>query len=169
MMFDNERGVGGKIKLHWFDGGRKAKAIKDVPPEFMADARNDNCLFIVGTKNVVTGTHYGTETRLFSRDKMIEAKKEGLFPPEKYPRNKTKGNPQQDWISACINNTTPESNFDYASPFNELVMLGMVSVLLPERDLSYNPDTMSFKGCPEADKFTRSLYAYRSEFLPKKY
>ena len=165
MNFDNKLGVNGKIKLHWYDGKLKPDAVKRVDESFIKDARNSNCLFVVGTKATFAGTHYGTASRLTDREQMIEFRKNGIL-AKKYPRSKHPGQPALGWIDSCIDGSEPESSFDYAAPFTEVVLLSMVGALMPERELKYNPSTMKFDGCPEADKLVASLYDYNPSFLP---
>lgn len=90
MNFDNKLGVNGKIKLHWYDGKLKPDAVKRVDESFIKDARNSNCLFVVGTKATFAGTHYGTASRLTDREQMIEFKRNGnsgkKISPLKAPR-----------------------------------------------------------------------------------
>ena len=47
-----------------------------------------------------------------------------------------------------------------------MALLGMVALCCPNVPLSYDPKTMSFVNYPKADKYIRSLYSYRKEFLP---
>ena len=47
-----------------------------------------------------------------------------------------------------------------------MVLLSMVGALMPERELKYNPEKMSFESCPEADRLVSSLYDYNTEYLP---
>ncbi len=166
MMFENKYGANGKIKLNWFDGGLRPKSIKRVDDAYLKDERNGDCLFIVGSKATFTGTHYGTASMIYPRKDMIELKRSNAIPTKKYARCKTPGNPQENWISSIVNDTTPESNFDYACPFTEMVLLSMIGALVPERELKYNPTTMKFDDCPEADRLVSSLYDYNPSFLP---
>ena len=41
-----------------------------------------------------------------------------------------------------------------------------VGALVPDRELKYNPGTMSFDSCPEAERLVSSLYDYNPSFLP---
>ena len=166
MDFDNKRGVGGKIKLHWSDGLIRPKAVKRIDDAFMKDPRNLNCMFVVGTKATFGGNHSGGGSMIYPRDMMREYKKSGMIPDPKYPRSKTPGDPQRNWVEAIKNDTETESNFEYACPFTEMVLLSMVGALVPNRDLKYNPATMKFDNCPEADRLVSSLYDYNTEFLP---
>ena len=166
MYFDNKYGVDGVVKLHWYDGGRKPESIKRVDPEFLKDPKNRNCIFIVGTKHTMTFYYGGSGVRLTDRDAQVELMKAGKIPAKTIPRNRFPYNPQADWANACVEGRMPESNFEYAAPFTELALLSMISCIHPGRELRYDSKSMSFPNLPEADKFTRSLYSYRSEFLP---
>ena len=168
MEFDNKRGKGGKIRLHWFDGGRKPKEIKRVPQEFLTDSRNMNCTFIVGTKNTILTNEYGQGTTIFPRLTMREYAKSGKLPAKTIARSTNPGNPHKEWVKACVDGVNPMGNFNYAAPFTEMVLLSMVAILNPDKELIYNPTKMCFPKTPEADKYLRSLYEYKAEFLPSK-
>ena len=172
MTFTNKFGKDGKIRLHWFDGGRKPKEIKRVPQQYFEEAKkrngyeDRNQTFIVGTKNTMTGNFYGATSILFPREKMRDALRDKIFPEKKIPRSVAPGNPHAEWAKCCVAGVNPPANFDYSAPFTEFALLGMVSALLPGRELKYDSSTMTFPNCPEANAFTKSLYNYRKEFLP---
>lgn len=168
MEFDNKRGKNGKIRLHWFDGGARPETIKGVPQEFLKDKRNSEGVFIVGTKNTVQSDTYGNRNVIFPLEKMKEIAKAGLMPKKTIARSTNPGNPHAEWAQACLDGKNPVGNFNYAAPFTEMVLLSMVAILQPNKELEYNPVNMSFPKTPEADKYLRSLYAYKPEFLPSK-
>ena len=145
MDFENKRGKNGKIKLHWSDGLIRPKAVKRIDDAFMKDPRNLNCMFVVGTKATFGGSHAGGGSMIYPRDTMREYKKNGMIPEPKYERCKTPGDPQRNWVEAIANDTTPASNFDYACPFTEMVLLSMIGALVPERDLKYIPEKMKLE------------------------
>ena len=113
-----------------------------------------------------TGLYTGSGVKLVDRNAQIELMKAGKIPPKTIPRNRFPYNPQGDWANACVEGRMPESNFSYAAPFTELALLSMISCIHPNVELFYDAEQMSFKNYPDADKFTRSLYDYRKEFLP---
>lgn len=173
MTFLNKRGVNNRIRMHWYDGGRRPKEIKRVDPEFMKpDPKNPwqraNCTFIVGTKETVYTNEYGGETYIYPRPRMKELLKSKALPKKSIPRSTNPGNPHMEWAMACLAGKQPMGNFNYAAPFTEMALLGMVGILFPGRELNYVPSTLSFANCPEADKYVKSLYAYNKEFLPSK-
>ncbi len=176
MVFYNKCGVGGKIKLHWYDGGRKPEAIKGVDDAFLKDKRNANATFIVGTKCTVHTNEYGNPSATYvypkteMRDMLMARKKVGKegIADVKYARSIDPNNPVMEWINACIAGKQPEGNFDYAAPFTEMCLLNMIAINFPNRELNYVPSKMAFANCPEANKYVRSLYNYNQEFLPSK-
>ncbi|MBE6413199.1 MAG: Gfo/Idh/MocA family oxidoreductase [Verrucomicrobiaceae bacterium] len=166
MFFKNKYGKDGIVKLHWYDGLRRPKEIKRVSDKELNDPRARNCIYIVGTKHTMTLNYTGHGVRLTNREAFIDLKKSGKIPPKTIPRNKFPFNPQGDWANACVEGRMPESNFEYASPFSEIVLLNALASIHPGVELMYNPNTMTFTNYPEANKYIRSLYAYRKEFLP---
>ena len=158
-------GDNGIIRLHWYDGGRKPKEIERVPDSFLKDPRNNNCTFIVGTKETVYTNEYGIGTMLFPREKMVAAMKSKSLPGKTIPRSTAPGNPHREWALACIDGKQPMGNFSYAAPFTEMALLGMIAITQPDRELSYVSESMEFLDCPEANKYVRSLYDYRKEFM----
>ena len=168
MTFLNKRGVDGRIKLHWYDGGRKPKEIERVEKSYLDDPRNNNATFIVGTKETVYTNEYGQGTRIWPASRMKELAKSGALPKKTIERSNYVNDPFGEWVDGCIKGVNPPANFDYAAPFTEMALLGMVALCVPNTELKYVPSKMSFLNCPEADKYIHSLYEYRSEFLPSR-
>ncbi len=166
MYFKNKYGKDGVVKIHWYDGLRRPKAIKRVSDKELNDPRARNCIYIVGTKHTMTFAYTGSGVRLTERDAFIQLKKDGKIPPKTLKRNDYPFNPQADWAEACVQGRMPESNFEYAAPFSEIVLMNTLASINPGIELEYDASTMSFKNCPEATRCTRSLYEYRKEFLP---
>ncbi len=168
MTFMNKCGVNNRIRLHWYDGGRKPKSIKRVDDAYLKDPRNNNATFIVGTKETVYTNEYGEGTRIFPVSRMKELMKGNKLPKKTVARSVAPGKPFVEWVMACHEGKQPMGNFNYAAPFTEMALLGMIAICCPNQELSYIPSQMKFAGCPEADKYVRSLYEYKSEFLPSK-
>ncbi len=165
MTFINDCGANGKIKLHWYDGGRKPKAIKRVEKSFLEDKRNSNATFIVGTKETVYTNEYGLNTRIWPASRMKEMAKSGALPKKSIERSIAPGNPHLEWAKCCLEGKKSPGGFDYAAPFTEMALLGMIAICNPEVPLVYDPKTLGFINYPEANKYIRSLYAYNKEFL----
>ena len=137
-----------QVKVHWYDGGLLPN-LTDLLPEgenLMADGLG-GCLFI-GSKDTLMCGCGGFNPRLLS----------GRVPDVKpylrripggdtfYPN----GPHEQDWIRACKESpetrTEGSSDFAYAGPFNEMVMLGVLAVRLQglNKALSWDGENMRF-------------------------
>lgn len=173
MTFNNPRGLGGKINLHWSDANVRPKSIERVDPSFLVpDPKNSwhnaNCTFIVGTKETVLTNEYGLNTMVYPRQRMRELAKSNALPEKKLKRSITPGDPHLEWAKNCIAGTLPPGNFDYAAPFTEMCLLSMISISFPNQKLSYDSKNMRFSNCDQANAQIRSLYDYKTEFLPSK-
>ena len=162
--FDNPRGVDGKIRLHWYDGGLKPKDVKRVEQSFIDDPRLKNGTLIVGTKETVFTDTYGMNPMIFPRKRMVDLKRSGALPKPTLPRSKFDGNPQEEWVEACYTNTPPPANFNYASTFTEMSLLMLVPIF--ERGvLEYDAKNMRFLNNASANKHLYSLYDYNKSFI----
>ena len=72
---------------------------------------------------------------------------------------------REDWILACKGGAPAGSNFDWAGPLTETVLLGNIA-LHPEfreklsyQTLDFDPEKFSFPEMPEADEYLH--YEYR--------
>ena len=166
LTFMNKRGVDNRIRLHWYDGSRRPYEIKRVDKAFLQDIRNDNCTFIVGTKATIRTDEYGNKAFFYPREIMVDLKRSNALPPPTIKRSEALGSPQREWVLACLKGEQPPANFEYAAPFTQMVLLGMVSIFFPDTELSYIPSKMEFANFPDANKYLRSLYAYNESFLP---
>ena len=58
----------------------------------------------------------------------------------------------QDWISACKGGDPASSNFDYAGPLTEMVLLGNVA-LRSGKKIYWDSANMMAANAPEADQY----------------
>jgi len=63
----------------------------------------------------------------------------------------------RDWINACKGGKPASSNFDYAGPLTEVVLLGNVA-LRTGKKICWDGPNMKAKNAPEADKYVRPEY-----------
>ncbi len=173
MVFDNKCGLNGKINVHWSDGNVRPKEIERVDPAMLVfdpknPWKNSNWTFIVGEKETIITNEYGVNTMVYPRERMRELMKAKAFPEKSIPRSPRPNNPHLEWGDACRNGEQPAGNFDYAAPFTEMCLLSMISIFFPEEALKYDASKMEFANKKEANKYIKSLYEYRQEFLPNK-
>lgn len=63
----------------------------------------------------------------------------------------------QQWIEACKTGSRTGSNFAYAGPFTEIVLLGNVAYRVG-KPVTYDPATMRITDVPEANQFLGKGY-----------
>ena len=77
--------------------------------------------------------------------------------PKTIPRV-PQANPHLEWITACHGGPKPGSNFDYAGPLTESVLLGSVAVRFPNTTLEWNAAKLKFTNVTEANAFIHRPY-----------
>jgi hypothetical protein len=143
------------VHVIWYDGGllpARPSELKDG--ELMGDW-SGGCLF-VGTHGKLLCDSYGRNPRL-----LPEALNKDYKRPEPYLRriaNAMDGGHELDWIRACKESpdsrVETSSNFDYAGPMNEVVIMGNLAVRLQDmkRKLQWNSETMSIPNISDTDE-----------------
>jgi len=140
------------VEVAWYDGGLLPERPPELPEgEIMGRDRNGGCLF-VGTKGKIMCGTYGRNPFLLplSYDEAYQR------PPQKLRRVQT--NHIMDWVRACKENpgnrVMPSSNFDYAGPLTEMVLMGVVATRLQDlkRKLLWDGVNMKFKNIDEDDE-----------------
>ena len=142
------RGKMPAVTFYWHDGGKKP----EKPAEMEAQKLQDNGTIFVGSKGKLVCEAYGGNPTLLPESKMKEFKKPAQIIP-RVPNN----NPYEDWVRACKGGPAACSNFDYAGPFTETVLLGNLALRLGGK-LEWDSKHMRVKGRPEADALIHKQY-----------
>lgn len=137
------------LTLTWYDGG----LMPQRPPE-LEEGRKfgeaDDNLFI-GDKGKMLNYRLIPESR----------QKEYGRPPQKLPRSPGH---HKEWINACKGGEPARSNFDWAGPLTEVVLLGNVALKMERQlyekglKLHYDGPNMQVTNLPEANKYIRDEY-----------
>jgi len=142
------------MKLVWYDGGLRPPR----PPE-LEDGREMPTVtgaLLIGDKGKILSQQRGA--RLIPEKRAVEYGK----PPQKLERS-----PGHfvEWIQACKGGKEkPGSNFDWAGPLTEVVLLGNIALRLKLRGemtkhkLLWDPVKFQFTNLPEANQFLRREY-----------
>jgi hypothetical protein len=144
------------VKVHWYDGGLLPN-LSDLLPageNLMADGLG-GCLFI-GSKDTLMCGCGGYNARLLSgrvpdvKPYLRRIPGGDVFYPD--------GPHEQDWIRACKesadNRIEGTSNFAYAGPFNEMVLLGVLAIRLQglNKALDWDGPNMRFTNIPDNEE-----------------
>ncbi len=65
---------------------------------------------------------------------------------------------EKDWVRACKGGKPASSNFDYAGPLAETVLMGNLAVRYPNRKLLWNGEKMEVTNDPNANAYVRRKY-----------
>jgi len=140
------------VTLHWYDGG----LLPPRPPELEAGREldhEDGVLFVGDQGKLLVEGWGGSSPRLIPDPAMKAYKR----PPKTLPRSIGHHN---EWVKACKEGTPTRSNFDFAGPLTEAVLLGTVCVRLGGRKLEWDAANLKVTNVPEANDYLH--YEYRS-------
>jgi len=138
------------VDFFWYDGGQLPERPEGIPNgEKMGDGENGSIL--VGSQGVLTTGTYGNKTRLLPDNRMDDYTR----PEETLKR--VKGSHYRNWIEACKGGDAACSNFDYAGPFTEMVLMGNIA-LRTNSVVSYDFASGTIKNNPAASALLSTTY-----------
>jgi predicted dehydrogenase len=141
-----DRGDMPPVRLTWYDGGR-------LPPRELAGQNvGANGSLFIGTEGRKLLVGHGRDFTLLPRERFADVRlpERTLRPPE--------GGHHAEWLRACRDrNVTTGSNFAYAAPMTEAVLLGNVALRVGRR-IEYNADTGRANNEPRADRYLSREY-----------
>ena len=141
------------VKLVWYDGGLRPPRPNVIG---QGDVMGTNGLMLVGDDDAVLLSDWNS-WRMFPDKK---AKAYGT-PPKKLPRSPGH---HVEWINACKGGPAAGSNFDWAGPMTETVLLGNVALRPQLRDgltrtkLVWDSEQLAFTNLNAANQFLRREY-----------
>ncbi len=149
-----------EVKVTWYDGGLLPRRPIELSDGEILGKDSGGGLLFVGTKGKIMTSYYGMQPTLLPESKMKD-----FVEPEpvlrRIPGSESgpwSGAHERDWIRACKepanSRTETGSNFDYAGPFNEMVVMGVLAVRLQSlnRILEWDGENMCFTNISDSDK-----------------
>jgi predicted dehydrogenase len=145
------RGEQPPVRVHWYDGGLRPPRPALLEPERDLDPE-DGILFVGDRGEMLVEGWGGERPRLLpeSRQRAYER------PAPTLPRSIGH---HQEWVRACKEGTPTASDFRFAGPLTEAVLLGMVSVRLHGARLEWDAERLLVRNEPEANGLLH--YPYR--------
>jgi predicted dehydrogenase len=143
------RGEMPPVKLHWYDGGILPERPDDLEPERKLP---ESGTIFVGDKGKMMCETYSEGPRLIPETAMTAFTR----PPKTLPRvpDGAQGH-EKNWLDAIRTHGQATSNFDYAGPFTEVVLLGNVALRFPGQRLMWDGANMQVTNVPEANQFVK--------------
>jgi predicted dehydrogenase len=137
-----------QVKLTWYDGGLKP----DQPDEMNeGEELGSNGILFIGDDGKMLND------KLIPESKGLEYGK----PPKFIPRSPGH---YIEWINACKGGEPAGSNFDWAGPLTEVLLLGNIALrpelkdVLIDTKLIWDSEKMEFTNVPQANDFLRYKY-----------
>ena len=137
------------VTVTWYGGGLMPPRPEELEPGRELAGGGNGILF-AGDKGKIMCPGWGGNPRIIPETKMRAYK----LPPKTIPRSKGH---HRDWIDACKGGKPASSNFDYAGPMTEVVLLGNVA-LRTGKKLSWDGANMKAINAPEADGYIHPEY-----------
>jgi hypothetical protein len=143
------------VTVTWYDGGMLPNRPNELSDGEQMGDDDGGCIFY-GTKGKIMCGAFANKPTLLPTSEMAN-----FDQPEKTIRripNAMKGGHEQDWVRACKetpkNRVEASSNFAYAGPLNEMVLLGDLAVRLQslERKLIWDGVNMRFSNINSSDQ-----------------
>ncbi len=148
------RGDQPPVKLFWYDGG-----LLPEPPTELEENREldpEDGIIFVGDKAKMLVTGWGGEHPRLLPEKLNQEYKR---PPKTLPRSVGH---HTEWIQACKTGSATRSNFDFAGPLTEAVLLGSVCIRNGGTKLVWDSKNLKFTNDSDANKLLH--YEYRKGF-----
>jgi predicted dehydrogenase len=140
------------VKLHWYDGG----ILPARPDELEEDERQldpEDGIIFVGDKGKMLVTGWGGEhPRLIPERRNQEYKRPAPTLPRSIGHHK-------EWLEACKKGTPTRSNFDFAGPLTEAVLLGALCVRNGGEKLHWDSEKFKITNVSKANDLLH--YEYR--------
>ena len=142
------RGKQPPVRMTWYDGG-----LMPPTPAEMPDGKrlHDNGVLYIGSKGVMHHSSHGGMPELFPAALHEEAKSVAKT-IERSPGH------YEEWLIACKGGPRPVSNFDYAGPMTETVLLGVLALRSPGKRLLWDAAQFKVTNAPELDQHLHIEY-----------
>jgi predicted dehydrogenase len=142
------------VTLKWYDGKKKPPR----PVHLEADREwgpGTGSLIVGETASILAAGDYCDSPRIIPESKMQEVLRD---PPQKtIPR--VKGGPHQEFVRAVKGQgPRPGSNFDYAGPFTETVVMGNLAVRMAGTKVEWDGENMKCTNSEKANALVRKEY-----------
>jgi hypothetical protein len=145
------RGEMPPVAVHWYDGGLLPARPDELEPD--RELPRENGVIFVGDKGkILLEGEGGSSLRLIPESRMQNFER----PAKTLPRSIGH---HQEWIEACKGRGATESNFNFAGPLTEALLLGNISLRLGGHKLIWDSVNFKITNRPEANDYLH--YPYR--------
>lgn len=138
------------LTLTWYDGGLMPPRPEELAGDLQMGDTYGGALYVGDKGKILCGSHGANGLRILPEERMREYTR----PPKSLPRSIGH---HQEWIEACKGGPQAASNFEFAGPLTETVLLGNVAIRTGAK-LYWDAKNMKFPNKPEADRYIYRRY-----------
>jgi len=149
-----ERGNLPPVKLHWYDGGLLPERPADLEPERKLP---ESGTIFIGDKGKMWCETYSESPRLIPETFMQSYTERPAKTLPRVPGGRD--GHEKNWLDAIRSHGKAVSDFEYAGPFTETVLLGNVALRFPSQRLLWDGPNMKVTNVPEANQYV--VHSYR--------
>ncbi|MGA2496677.1 MAG: Gfo/Idh/MocA family oxidoreductase [Tepidisphaeraceae bacterium] len=143
------------VTLHWYDGGMTPERPEELEPGRELN-REDGILFVGDKGKMIVEGWGGHSPRLLPEKRMQEYQRPAKTLPRSIGHYK-------EFAQACKNGSPTRSDFDFAGPLTEALMLGAICIRLGGQRLLWDAGNMKVTNLPEANNYLH--YEYRKGWV----
>jgi len=137
--------AGDTITMKWYDGGR-LPSLEGKP--FVENVKLPNQgVLLIGEKGAILCAHGGKPT-IYPEDRAADVSAPKLEGIDHYGI----------WIDGIRNGSQPNSNFGYAGPLTETVLLGVIASRVDGQDLKWDSESLGFTNSDVANRYVHEPY-----------
>lgn len=142
------RGKRPAVRMTWYDGGLMPSAPVGMP---LTQRLPSNGVLYAGSKGAMYHSSHGGMPQLLPGELHEEA--------NKVPKTMKRSlGHYEEWAAACKGGPRPVSNFGYAGPLTEIMLLGVLALRAPGQRLEWDSENLKVKNAPEVSQFVRTEY-----------
>jgi predicted dehydrogenase len=136
------------VKMTWYEGGLMPPTPSEMP---LGEHLDGNGVLYVGSRGKMFHGSHGGIPRLLPVALHEQAKT--------VPRTMARSpGHYEEWLLACKGGPRPVSNFDYAGPLTEIVLLGILALRAPGKRLEWDGQNLKVKNAPELNPYVHTEY-----------
>ncbi len=156
------------LELTWYDGGLMPARPFDLPVD--APMNPGGGFMFVGSKATLIAEAYGTNWKVYKNgDEIIPETKVNI---ERIPDDPNGGGRHEmHFVNCCKNGGLPASRFEYAGPFNEMVVMGNLAVRMQslQKTLLWDSENLKVSNLAPNEKLvTTKLLPFSSDVVTKR-
>lgn len=157
-----------ELELTWYDGGFMPARPFGLPVDAPMDPGGG--FMLVGSKAILIAESYGAKWKVYQNGAEITPKisvNHIRIPDDPLGG----GRHEMHFVNCCKNGGKPASSFEYAGPFNEMVVMGNLAVRMQSLQKTFLWDSENLKITnisPDEKLVTTKLSPYTSDIVTKK-